>query len=131
MIKRSWLFFNGAIYLILGWMFLFQFESIIQTLKIAPLSGSAAIELMAVYGGLEAGMGILFLLAAITGRWVLFSLELVTFTYISFALGRLAGILTFTVSDQMTYYLLGFEIVAGLFSLLLLKQVLTQPTKGN
>jgi len=117
-----WLSINGVIYLILGFMFIFQLETIAANLNLLPQTGSASIELVTVYGGLEAGLGILFIVALFVSKYRRFAIQLLTFTYACFVAGRLAGLIGHQVTDNLTYYLLLFEVVGfALSALLLLK----------
>lgn len=122
MIVKIWLALSGLMYLVLGYAFIFRFESVAASLDIAAESGSAAIEIVTVYGGLEIGMGLLFLLAVFKWNWRSFSLQLLTFSYACFVVGRLAGMAMHEVSDNLTYQLLGFEMVGLLISAALLKR---------
>ncbi len=125
-----WLLINATVYLVLGFLFLFRFESIIGNLDIVPQTGSAAIELMAVYGGLEIGFGILFLTALFKKEIRLFALQILAFSYLCFAVGRFVGMMTFTVTSTMTYYLFSFEAIGFAISLMLLRSI-TNLAKEN
>lgn len=124
MILKFWLGFNAITYLMLGILFIFQFEMITGNLGIFPQDGSAAIELITVYGGLELGFGILFLTALFVGKYRLFALQILTFSYLSFAVGRMAGIIGYEVTDPVTYYLLVFEVLGIAVSSVLLRRSL-------
>ena len=130
MVLSIWLLLNGVVYLILGFMFVFQFETMAGSLGIEVLSGSAAIELITVYGGLETGLGVLFIMALFVMKYRLFSLQILTFSYLCFAMGRLAGMLGHDVASTMTYYLLVFEIVGFVVSALLLKKGVVHHEEG-
>ena len=120
-LSNIWLVFNSVVYLVLGYLFIFEFQMITSNLGIVPQSGSAAIELMTVYGGLELGLGLLFLIALFVQKYRLFAQQLLVFSYLSFFLGRFAGILSFDEASPITFYLFAFELIGFAISLLLLK----------
>lgn len=126
-----WLLINGILYLILGLQFIFRFDAISGALDISANSGSAAIELTAVYGGLETGFGILFIGSVFVSRYRLFSLHLLLFTYLCFAAGRLIGMVSHEITEAMTIYLLGFELLGFAVSGLILKQANRQSVPGK
>jgi hypothetical protein len=126
-----WLLFNGIVYLALGFLFFFNFEAIVASLGIVPQHGSASIELVAVYGGLEAGFGILFLAALFMKRLRQFSVQLLTFSYLCFTVGRIVGIVGHDVTGTVTWYLLAFELVGLIISALMLKRLETHPGELN
>lgn len=118
-----WFVFNAIVYLVLGLAFIFQFESIAGNLGIVAETGSAVIELIAVYGGLELGFGLLFIVSLPFEKYRLFAVRLLAFTYASFALGRLVGMLKYEVTDNVTYYLLLFEVLGFVISTFLLLKI--------
>ena len=117
-----WLLFNGVVNLVLGCLFIFQFEMIVGSLGVTPQHGSAAIELVTFYGGLEAGFGILFVAALFVKRYQRFALQLLTFSYLCFTAGRVTGMLGHTVTGNMTWYLFAFEVIGLTISAHLLKK---------
>ena len=118
-----WFVFNAIVYLVLGLAFIFQFETMAGNLGIVAETGSTVIELIAVYGGLEVGFGILFIVALFFEKYRLFAVRVLVFTYAAFAAGRLAGTLKYEVADNMTYYLLLFEVLGFVISAFLLLKV--------
>ena len=118
-----WFVFNAIVYLVLGMAFVFQFESVAENLGIVTENGSAVIELIAVYGGLELGFGILFIVALSIEKYRLFAVRVLAFTYASFAGGRLIGMLKYEAAENMTYYLLLFEVLGFVISTFLLLKV--------
>ncbi|MBU2644636.1 DUF4345 family protein [bacterium] len=127
MLLSIWLLLNALIYLVLGFLFIFQFDTITGNLGILAETGSAAIELMTVYGGLEAGFGILFSTALVVRKIRYFALQVLTFSYGSFAVGRLIGILQVDVSETLTWWLLLFEMAGFVISGILLKKSVQHP----
>lgn len=128
MILNIWLLFNGVVYLILGFLFFFNFETVAGSLGIVPQHGSASIELVTVYGGLETGLGILFLAALFVTRLKRFSVQLLTFSYLCFTAGRIGGIVVHDVSGAITWYLLAFELGGLIISILMLNRLETHPS---
>lgn len=111
-----WLFFNGLVYAAMSAAFLFRLPQTTQSMGFSEVDGSAAIELVTVYGGLGAGLALLFLIAGLKKDKRPFALVILMMSYLFFALGRLAGIGLFPVTSSSTYYLLGFELIGCFLS---------------
>ena len=116
MIRNLWFAFNGILYLLLGLAFFFGFETISGNIGFKVNNGSAAIELVTVFGGLELALGLLFIYALFDRRLTRFAIQMLIFTYTAFTLGRLIGISQYEVSDNLTYYLLGVEMSGSVIS---------------
>ena len=114
MMVSLWLLYNAAVYLVVGAFFVVDLPTVAGNLGLYPLNGSAAIELVAVYGGLEIGLGILCIMALFAEKVRLFALQVLMASYVCFALGRFAGMMIHEVTDSLTYLLFGLE-VAGFF----------------
>lgn len=119
---RLWFLFNGIIYLLLGAAFLFIPEKVLMNMGVQANTASGLTELVTVYGGLEAGMGILLLISSIRFWLGDFALNVLIFTYLSFFSGRVIAILLYGVSDNISWYLLVFEGAAALISAALKKK---------
>ena len=116
MIRNLWFAINGILYLLLGLVFFFGFETISGNLGFKLNSGSAAIELVTVFGGLELALGLLFIYVLFDRRLTGFAIRMLIFTYTAFAFGRLIGIIQYEVTDELTYYLLGIELSGSIIS---------------
>jgi hypothetical protein len=116
MIRNLWFALNGILYLLLGLAFFFGFETISDNIGFKVDSGSAAIELVTVFGGLELALGLLFIYALFDRRLTSFAIQMLIFTYTAFTLGRLIGISQYEVTDTLTYYLLGVELSGSVIS---------------
>ncbi len=116
MIRNLWLALNGILYLLLGFAFFFGFETVAGNIGFKGNNGSAAIELVTVFGGLELALGLLFIYTLFDQRLTNFAIQLLVFTYTAFTFGRLIGISQYQVTDSLTYYLLCIELSGSVIS---------------
>jgi hypothetical protein len=113
---------NGLMYLILGVLFFLRFDWLTEALDLGVTSTSGKVELLTVYGGLELGMGALFIFSVFFEGIRRFALILLLMTYLWFFTGRAIAMFIFGASDVKTYILIGIELVGWIISGLLLFQ---------
>ena len=101
---------GAAAFLFIGLAFLVQPASMGDMVNISPVDGTARIELRAMYGGLEIGIG-LFLVACLLGGRFRTGLQACAYAFGGLALGRFGGILLEGGTDPIHWLLVAFETV--------------------
>ena len=93
MLSKAVLGISGLIFTLYGLACLFQPELLTHYAGLAFISGDAAIEISAMYGGLQAGFGLLCLLGAMSPAYTRFALLAMVFGIGGIAVGRAIGLL--------------------------------------
>ena len=73
---------------------------------------SAQVEIRAMYGGFEIGMGVFFLLAALRSEWFRPALVLQVVSLLGLGGTRLVTLLLTSGADRMLYFFAGLELLA-------------------
>lgn len=92
---------TGAAFLALGMVFLVSPDPLLSLFKLAPNSARAMIEVRAMYGGLEFGLGVFFVVAALRERWVRAALGAQFLILGAMAGSRLVGIVLSGRGDRL------------------------------
>jgi uncharacterized membrane protein len=106
----------GTIFLLLGLAFLVAPEQMAPTVGLELRKPRPAIEIRAMYGGFELGLGVFFLVAAARTRWIRAALAAQTLGLAGLALGRIAGIMatrTAGRTDRLMMALVVVEVAAA------------------
>lgn len=98
----------GAVLLGLGIAFLVAPEAMAEVIAIRFEHPRTAIEITAMYGGFEVGLGIFFLVAATRERWIRAALAVQFLGLGGLALGRLIGMAQAPAGDRL---MLGFFLL--------------------
>jgi len=122
---RTVLVLSGLAFLGFGVAFLVNPDPLAQAMKIRLVDPRAYAELRAMYGGLEVGLGLFFIVSAGRTRWMRAALGAQVLTFLGLAGGRLVGILMMPRSDSLMLLFLGIELVAGLIGLITFLRVKT------
>ena len=93
MLSKAVLGISGLIFTLYGLACLFQPDLLTQYAGLAFISGDAAIEVSAMYGGLQTGFGLLCLLGAAQADYTRFALLAMVFAIGGIAVGRALGLL--------------------------------------
>ena len=79
-LARLILAFNGILHLYYGFVFLADPRAMMASLSLAPLNPAGITEMRAFHGGLMLAMGCLFSLAALSKRFIMAGLIMMTIT---------------------------------------------------
>jgi hypothetical protein len=111
-LPRATLVLSGLAFAAFGLYFLYDPAQVLRLLGVAsPSDAVVRAELSALYGGLELGLGVFFLLAAVRGRWVVPALALQICAFGGLALGRGTGMVTAGVTSPPLPLLLAIELL--------------------
>ncbi len=117
-LPRLSLVLAGLVFAGLGAYFLLQPGQVVRLLGLPNPPAVLRAELTAVYGGLQLGLGVFFLVAASRGRWVLPALAAQAFVFAGLAFGRIVGAIAQGESGRYFPVLLPVELVGLLLGLL-------------
>lgn len=115
---RVVLWLSGAGFLAFGLLFLVDPAGTIDTVGIRLDSAVSVIEIRAMYGGLEIGLGVFFFVAAFRERWVRAGLGAQILTMGGLAAGRGIGMLAAGQADRLMVLYLAVEIGAAVIGVL-------------
>jgi hypothetical protein len=98
----------------------FLYDPVQLTRLLAAPRGPATLqaEIQAMYGGLELGIGVFFLVAAARSRWVRPALAVQVAVFSGLALGRIVGMVTRDVAGGLFVASLVLELVGALIGLI-------------
>lgn len=102
--------FSAFLYISLGVLFLINPSGMASGLGYTDLGKSALTDVMATYGGLEIGIGVMLLLLYWNNE-IRIALALVFLTFVGFAIGRVLGSLRFGGFQGLHLYWLASEAV--------------------
>ena len=122
MLGRILLFGVGLIFAIYGFVCLTQPEAATRYSGLVLTGAKAEAEVAAMYGGLQIGLGVLFLAGTFRSQYLYVGLVAMVVTLGSLALGRGFGLVVYGLS---TYNLaaFAFETVASILGILSLRQL--------
>lgn len=132
MLGRIVLFLVGLIFTVYGLVCLIDPESATRYSGLVLTGAKAEVEVAAMYGGLQIGLGTLFIVGAFRSQYLYVGLVAMLVTLGSLALGRGFGLIAYGLS---TYNLSAFifESIASILGVLSLRQlqVKTQAMNDN
>jgi hypothetical protein len=99
-----------------------------QAAGIAATTTTAAVELRAMYGGLQTAIGLLTLLAALRASLVRPALTMLAFLCAGLALGRFGGIALDGDLSSYTLFAVSFETLSTVIALVLLNRTTIDTT---
>lgn len=112
-IPRVVLVLTGVVFLSLGLLFLADPVGTIALVGIGVDNARAGIEVRAMYGGLELGLGAFFLVAAVRERWIRAGLGAQILSLGGLALGRAVGLALDGQPDRLMLGLLLAELAGA------------------
>jgi hypothetical protein len=121
MLEKAFLLFCAAFWMGYGFFCFFWPETVAGFIGYQFNSADAIIEVLAMYGGLEFGLGCMFLYSALNPQQIKAGLLLVIFVIGGLALSRTLGF--FFYGGEVTVYTYGgifYEGISALIALLLL-----------
>lgn len=110
---RVFLFFSAVVWLPYGLFCFFQPSFLVEAAGVGASSLTGTIELRAMYGGLETGIGLLVLSAACRPALLRSALVVLAFLCSGLALARLGGIILDGDLSAYTICALAFETVSA------------------
>ena len=119
---RVYLWASAAVWLPYGIFCFFQPGALNEFAGLAASTATANTELRAMYGGLQAGIGSLSLLAALRPAWVRPALVVLAFLSCGLAIGRLGGVVFDGGLSAYTGSALAFEITSSSCALFFLSR---------
>ncbi|XAM01489.1 DUF4345 family protein [Phycisphaeraceae bacterium D3-23] len=127
MIAQLFLAFNGVLYIALAAWCTIAPSKTATAIGFGIENSSAKSEYLTVYGGLELGMGLFFLLAAWRTGMVEAGLWFAALSYAALAIYRLITVATMNDLSAFIYTLVIFEPAMAILSGVLLARNLMQP----
>jgi len=122
---------NGLLYTGLGVAYLVSPHKMASKTDFVLSSGTAEVELRAIYGGLEIALGLFMIFCAFRPSWLVFGLVLTVVIYAGFAGGRIMGIILADSFGGITWKLLLFEVAAVLLGSALLVSLMLNSGAGK
>lgn len=116
---RSFIACVGLLYLVLAFWCAFSPEATSQSVGFTLQSGSGQSEFLTVYGGLELGLGILFLLPLFKQEYLRFSLLTCVIIHGSLVFFRTIGFFIYSGFESITFNLAAGEWLIFVISLVL------------
>lgn len=116
-LPRVSLLVSGLLFAGLGGYFLFDPSQVSRLLGLPTPAAALRAELSAVYGGLQLGLGIFFLVSAARARWVRAALAAQIAVFAGLAAGRVLGLITQGVRSGLLLLLLVLELAGLLLGL--------------
>lgn len=107
----------GAIYLFLGIWCLARPDRLASSIGLSFANGSGRSEFLAVYGGLEIGLGAALLMVALGGKSLSVVVLMVAVIHGGIVLGRVVGFATIERVEQITYILFATEATTFVLAL--------------
>ncbi len=124
--ERALLIASGVLFGLYGLACLFSPSIVAGYTGIRLPDASAATEVAAMYGGLQAGLGVLFAFCGSRSAWVQPGLLVMVVLIGSLALGRTVGLLVHGLSDY-NLAALAYESVTALLAVVALRKVTEAP----
>jgi hypothetical protein len=103
----------GLVFLAFGVVFLFNTELLFRTFDVLDPPAPILAEVAAMYGGLEVGLGVFFLVCARRGRWVRPALAAQVAVFGGLAAGRLFGMVSNRAVNRMFVAFVLLEIAGA------------------
>lgn len=116
---RAYLFLNAAAYVGFALWCTFAPVTTADALGLQFRSGSGRSEYITVYGGLEMGVAIFFLVAAMQPKYQEAGLLFAVLFYAGLIVFRAYTLVTVPGIERMTYYFAGSELLFGLAAIAL------------
>lgn len=116
---RAYLLLNAALYLIFSLWCTFSPEKTAANIGFAFRSGSGRSEFVTVYGGLELGMAVFFLITGMRGEYQLAGLLFALCLYAAIVAFRIVTLLTVPGIERITYGTFGLEAILGIAAAIL------------
>ena len=113
--SRILLGFTGLAFAGYGVYCALDLDVVMRTTTIAFRTSAGAVEARAMYGGLQTGLGLVFINAAVNSRLTAYGLVVMVFTLGGLALGRTLGI-TIDRIDDYNAGALAYESVSALLA---------------
>ena len=104
-----------------GWI-LYQPEQLFRILDLTRPPPILQVEIAAMYGGLELGLGVFFLVAAGRGRWVRAALAAQVATFGGLGVGRVIGMALHGPATRLYLGFLAFEIAGAVLGFFAFRQ---------
>jgi hypothetical protein len=117
-LPRLSLVLAGALFLGFGLVFLFNPGLLFRTFNVLDPPRNLLAEVAAMYGGLEVGLGLFFLVCARRGRWVRPALAAQVAVFGGLAVGRLVGMAAHRPTSRIFLALVVLELVAAVVGLI-------------
>jgi hypothetical protein len=121
-IARAFLFVSALVWLPYGIFCFFQPGYLAEAAGVAASSTTGTIELRAMYGGLQAAIGALALLAALRPAWVRHALVALAFLCAGLGTSRLAGAVVHGEVSGYTAFGLAFEFTSAILAMWLVSR---------
>jgi len=115
---KAVLILTGLVFLGFGIAFLVDPEALAKAARLRLAQPRAYAEIRAMYGGLEVGLGLFFLVASQRTRWFRAALGAQVFALFGLAGGRLIGMIQLPAFDglMMTFFVI--EAIGGVIGLI-------------
>ena len=124
-LARVSLTISGLLFLSLGIAFLATPESMAQMARLPIESPASIIEIRAMYGGLEAGLGAFFLISCFRPRWLRAALGAQFMIFAGLAAGRTLGLVQSPVKSRLEMAYAALELVWAVVGLIGFERVKT------
>jgi hypothetical protein len=122
LLARILLFGNGAVFLLYGLACVFSPNRVAEYSAMELSNASALTEVVAMYGGLQAGIGVLFLYNGFRPARVPAGLSVMVLLLGSLALGRTFGLLIYGMS-QYNILALVYESLSALLAFVAMRRI--------
>lgn len=119
LMTRTFLFVNAALYILFALWCTIAPTKTAQAVGLGFRSGSGKSEYITVYGGLEFGVAMFFLVAALRPEFRTAGLLFGLLFYGGLILWRLPGLLTIPDIAKTTYFFAAAELLLGVWALVL------------
>lgn len=124
--ERALLIASGVLFGLYGLACLFSPSIVAGYTGIRLPDAAAMTEVAAMYGGLQAGLGVLFAYCGLRSAWIQPGLLVMVVLIGSLALGRTAGLLVHGLSDY-NLAALAYESATALLAVLALRKLAKRP----
>ena len=116
-LARLILALNGILHLYYGFIFLADPRAMMANLSLSALNPAGITEMRAFHGGLMLAMGCLFSLAALSKRFIMAGLIMMTITYAGAVAARTMGIIVDQTNNALIFQILYIEITGLILGL--------------
>jgi|GEM_PF-1384624 len=116
-LARLILALNGILHLYYGFVFLADPRAMMANLSLSALNPAGITEMRAFHGGLMLAMGCLFSMAALSKRFIIAGLIMMTITYAGAVVARTMGIIVDQTNNALTFQILTIEITGLILGL--------------